>query len=550
MRDAPNHDSPSLETVLDYHQDTKHHFQRYARGPGDLDWATQPDPFRRYQGAPVVALQKTQPQARPLYDEAFAPDGVPPRPISFESISELFYHSLALSAWKTTGEHRWALRVNPSSGNLHPTEGYLITGPVEGLCQVPVVCHYTAREHALETRARLEIPLWEELCRRIPGAYLFIALTSIHWREAWKYGQRAYRYCQHDVGHALGAIAVAAAGMGWKTWMVDDLSTHDLSWLTGTFFQHDAEPEEPDLLIAIAPGGERKDDSSPTRGDLHAFASLEWLGTPNPLSPHNLDWDIDPVATACRRPRGPANYQQVAVAGAKSNYPARPVSLAQVIAQRRSAVEMDGTTRISRETFYRILLKTLPCPGRPPFNTLPWKPHIHLAIFVHRVVDLASGLYLLVRDPSKQPTLEAAIVQGATWREPPGCPEGLRLFQLIEGDLREKAKQVSCFQGIAGDGCFSLAMIAEYETPIQRYGPCFYPRLFWEAGLIGQVLYLEAEAAGIRSTGIGCYFDDAMHEFLGLQDHAFQDLYHFTVGGAVEDIRLTTLPPYPEASAD
>ncbi len=70
--------------------------------------------------------------------------------------------------------------------------------------------------------------------------------------------------------------------------------------------------------------------------------------------------------------------------------------------------------------------------------------------------------------------------------------------------------------------------------------------LFWEAGVIGQVLYLEAEATGIRSTGIGCYFDDPMHDVLGLRDHAYQDLYHFTIGGSVDDPRLTKLPSYPD----
>ena len=62
--------------------------------------------------------------------------------------------------------------------------------------------------------------------------------------------------------------------------------------------------------------------------------------------------------------------------------------------------------------------------------------------------------------------------------------------------------------------------------------------------MIGQLLYLESEAAGIRSTGIGCFFDDPMHEVLGIEGRAFQDLYHFTVGGPVEDARLTTLPAY------
>jgi hypothetical protein len=63
--------------------------------------------------------------------------------------------------------------------------------------------------------------------------------------------------------------------------------------------------------------------------------------------------------------------------------------------------------------------------------------------------------------------------------------------------------------------------------------------------MVGQILYLEAEVAGVRGTGIGAYFDDEVHQVLGLGGHAFQSLYHFTVGGPVEDPRLSTLPPYP-----
>ena len=106
------------------------------------------------------------------------------------------------------------------------------------------------------------------------------------------------------------------------------------------------------------------------------------------------------------------------------------------------------------------------------------------------------------------------------------------------------AAQVSCGQEIAGDGAFSVAMIAEFEPRLRRHGPWFYRRLFWETGLIGQVLYLEAEAAGVRATGIGCFFDDPVHQVFGFRDLEFQSLYHFTVGGAVDDPRLTTLPPY------
>ena len=71
-----------------------------------------------------------------------------------------------------------------------------------------------------------------------------------------------------------------------------------------------------------------------------------------------------------------------------------------------------------------------------------------------------------------------------------------------------------------------------------------YRQLFWESGMIGQILYLEAEANGVGSTGIGCFFDDPVHEIIGLHGNDFQDLYHFTVGGPVEDLRLETNPPY------
>jgi hypothetical protein len=142
--------------------------------------------------------------------------------------------------------------------------------------------------------------------------------------------------------------------------------------------------------------------------------------------------------------------------------------------------------------------------------------------------------------------LKGAMHPHFLWEVPPDCPATLPLFLLERGDARVLATQVSCRQDIAGDGAFSLGMLAEYQAALVANGPWFYRRLFREAGLIGQVLYLEAEAAGVRSTGIGCFFDDPVHQVFGLRDLEFQSLYHFTVGGAVDDPRLTTLPPYQD----
>ena len=201
----------------------------------------------------------------------------------------------------------------------------------------------------------------------------------------------------------------------------------------------------------------------------------------------------------------------------------------------------------------------MPCADRPvaqrpmPWDSLPWDPTIHLALFVHRVDGLLPGMYMLLRntDPSLKQTFQRCMHQQFAWTVPEQCPASLPLYLLEDGNAQRIATQVSCHQEIAGAGAFSLGMIAEFEASLEKHGPWFYKRLFWETGLIGQVLYLEAEAAGVRSTGIGCFFDDPVHRVLGwYPDTQFQSLYHFTVGGPVEDHRLTTLPPYGEPGED
>jgi nitroreductase len=122
--------------------------------------------------------------------------------------------------------------------------------------------------------------------------------------------------------------------------------------------------------------------------------------------------------------------------------------------------------------------------------------------------------------------------------------ESLGLICLARGDGTRLAARLSCDQDIAADGFFSLGMLADFDRSLAEHGPAFYRHLFWEAGVVGQVLYLEAEASGVRGTGIGCFYDDPVHDTLGLTGHAFQSLYHFTVGAAVEDARLLTVPGY------
>ena len=50
--------SPADRTgqALAYHERSKHYYERFAASLGYMDWANQPDPFRRFDGAPRLEL--------------------------------------------------------------------------------------------------------------------------------------------------------------------------------------------------------------------------------------------------------------------------------------------------------------------------------------------------------------------------------------------------------------------------------------------------------------------------------------------------------------
>jgi SagB-type dehydrogenase family enzyme len=561
-----------LAIVREYHEQTKHHFNRFARSLGYLDWATQPDPFRIFDGSPRVdlidVLRAAEKPGNPsvgtwrdtTYDALFGPvpSSAPVGP-GLAAVSIFLRFSLGLSAWKQAGPSRWALRVNPSSGNLHPTEGYVLCDPgVAGAA--PGVYHYAPDAHALEERSRLDPDAWSAACAGLPDGSFLAAISSIHWREAWKYGERAFRYCQHDVGHAVAAMRMAAAMMGWSCAMVPGWSSPALAALLGTDRDADfegAEREEPACLMAVVPGGApeaaRASALVARAAPVLADAAVRgtWSGRANSLSSDHVQWDwIDAAAEASRDDRsgsaGRAEPDPVGPArgGAASGRSlSRPISAAVLFLQRRSAVSMDGRTAMGPDGFVRLLRRLLPEAG-PPFDAFPWTPRIHLALFVHRVEGLKPGLYALPRTAAGMGALREAFSQDFAWLRPPGVPDDLPLFLLDHADCGRIARQLSCGQDIAADGCFSLGMLAEFDAALGESGPAAYRRLFWEAGAVGQALYLEAEAAGLRGTGIGCFFDDGVHQLLGIADHSLQSLYHFTVGGPVEDTRLTTQPGY------
>lgn len=529
-------------------------------GNYQLDWLNQPNPFRNYDGAHSISLPSPNFVSALSYFEAveflLAGQGLARidtevkhpvvLPANLEFLSQLLYYSMGISAWKQLGksEHRWSLRVNPSSGDLHPTETHLLVQGLSGL--EPGAYHYDVRRHSLEQRQRGQVApsIWHNLTGSIDSPPVVVCLTSIFWREAWKYRDRAFRYCHHDLGHAMAAIMLSAAALGWRGEAIAEFPDTELAVSLGL----DGHDESPGLVIGLYPGlqlisAAKSPDVLPNWED----SNEPFFGIPNLLSANSLKYQsIEQVyESTClsvdrwldRLKRGArSRCRRISTVSARGAE--QPVtyslessgreSVHRIVRKRRSAVDMDGRQEMQFDQLGNILVSSTRGFKADFQGTTAWMPSvnvvdsghhfIHLYLYAHRISGLNSGLYYFDR--------LAQI-----------------LVPVLLADQKESVKFFSCFQDIAADGCFAISMIADLNLAYELYGDRCYRYVHYEAGWIGQFLYLSACALGYDATGIGCFIDDLINQHLDLPA-GFEVIYNFTVGKAVSDPRLTTLPSY------
>ena len=265
-------------TWREYHESTKHSVESLRRTPHVLDWANMPDPFRHYEGVPVLDLPADPPIPEiPALEVLDGVSGATPAGDGPTFLSQLLFYSAAISASKrvpSTG-YRYALRVNPSSGNLHPTEFHFLT---RGLKEWPDgLYHYRPSAHMAEQRALGDL----EMKLAGSSAPIVFVLTSIAWREAWKYRDRAYRYCLHDIGHAWQALALAARAIGCDSFAVGHFPDDEVAQ-----FCRLHEDEWPMLIVEL------RGRSIPVR-EPDACETVWYGGQANQLSKERIDYPRD-----------------------------------------------------------------------------------------------------------------------------------------------------------------------------------------------------------------------------------------------------------------
>jgi SagB-type dehydrogenase family enzyme len=486
----------------EYHELTKHSHESLRLRQSFLDWANMPNPFRHYEGVPVLDLPADPPSPQvPAIELLHGRTGATLAGDGPAYLSQLMFYSASISASKrvpSTG-YTYALRVNPSSGNLHPTEFHFCT---RGLLEWPDgLYHYRPSSHMAEQRG---IGGFAQKFTDV-GAPLVFVLTSISWREAWKYGNRAYRYCLHDVGHAWQALTLAARSMGCESFamghFLDDQVAEECQL---------ASDEWPMLIVALH--GPTIPCEKPDPVDTALFG-----GQPNRLSKQQVSFHlIEKIHEATKlraETKIPSSINPQSVERGEFALPcgvATDTPFGDVARLRRSALDFRGGEEAISLSQLSTILTATAAPLAADFATVRF---VQLYLYIHRVDDLAPGVYRY-------------------W------PAHSELEKVKEGDQRLVAASLSLGQDLAGNACVAFSMIGDLERAVRTYGDRGYRYVHFEAGAIGQRMYLAAEACGLRATGIGAFFDEEVHRYLGLVPQQGQVVYHFAIGYPVPDARL------------
>lgn len=193
-----------------------------------------------------------------------------------------------------------------------------------------VIAHYNPLMHCLEPIAEIS-----SMPSSVSG--FGIILSNIYWREAWKYGERAFRYCNHDVGHALGALGYSAKLHNWKFSLKPWASSQQLNRLTGfdTFEIPKEEFEGADCLCRVSLDDV---DDQILKDEFNRVSTNTLEVNPNQLSAEHMDWSV--IYDAARLSHSPGykgDFPKRQTLEYKSRAVEKDLSAEQVIRQRRSA---------------------------------------------------------------------------------------------------------------------------------------------------------------------------------------------------------------------
>jgi SagB-type dehydrogenase family enzyme len=164
--------------------------------------------------------------------------------LSIKELSQLLWAAQGITS-------EWGGRTAPSAGAKYPLELFIVAGKIRGL--EPGLYRYDPYDHSLITQRKGD--LREDLAEAALGqscitdAAVDLVVTGVYERTREKYGERAERYVNIEVGHACQNIYLQAETLKLGTVMIGAFYDEKVAAVL------ELKEEEP---LAIMPVGKRR----------------------------------------------------------------------------------------------------------------------------------------------------------------------------------------------------------------------------------------------------------------------------------------------------
>lgn len=487
--------------AFDYHQRTKYSPNTLGQGHS-IDWEHPPEQFKEYRGAPVYDMRPYLPTNQP---ETYTPErglNDTEGPLSLPRLSMLLFGTNGVTGVAFSGEQQHYFRAAPSAGALYPTDLYLA---VRGHADLPDgIYYYHVREHSLvEVYPKGLAPGGDEIFARLRAACfndpaladckVALIATSVFWRSAWRYGDRAYRRCLLDTGHVLGNFEIIAPKLGLRTSAIGGFVDSEVADLLAIV------PEKEGAL-AVYPIHEQAE-----------FAQVRTGPSARP-SPDNEPAPGTDAINAIHAAGGiPPGYPAEAVAGEGFDYPVNPkYEFAAGIKLKPGTVDLNDQIEnsILRRRSTRVLSGApLKLPELADLLAWAYRPDLSLP------AEAQPRLFA----PS---LLETFVVVNALEGVKPGvyyfAPGFMELLVVKQAEVRREIYHLSLGQELARDASVVVVHTSDLELATKRFGSRAYRYLHLDAGHIGERMNVGAIRLGLGVSGIGGFFDDEVNELLGI----------------------------------
>jgi SagB-type dehydrogenase family enzyme len=459
---------------------------------GTLDPALRPRTDKRYPTlTPLPLPTEFAPSALPaLTAIANTGEGTRGAVLDCDDIARIALLTNGITRRLRIGERMMPFRVAPTTGALYHIELYFVTGDLPGL---PAgVYHYGAHDHALrQLRAgdfRQTVVAASGDDPALAQASAIMVMTSVFWRNAWKYAARAYRHAYWDAGTMLPNTLAVAAANGIPAHLTLGFADEEIARLLGLDLDregvialvalgHEAAtapsaPPMPPLDLLTEPYSAREIDY-PLIRQTHRATVLEtgedaarWRARTPPAERETASGSLIPLpeVDAASLPSEPVEAV-IRRRGSTRRFAREPISLAQL------SVLLDSTTR----GFPSDALGT----GGMPFNDC--------YLLVNAVDGLHAGTYRYHRDRHALEPLQ----------------------RMSEAEARERSFFLALEQDLGGDAAVNIYLLADLDPVLATFGARGYRLAQLGGALVAGKLYLAAYALALGASGL-TFFDRAV----------------------------------------